>query len=316
MAAIALAACSTSRNPVVYGLTLIIIEVAANFVQYGAAFALLVQHNPKSTQRSITYLTLIAGFASTIFWPITTMLHRHLSWREVYMVFAGLNVIACLPLHFWLASISRKARLTSGKAASPPVQGVLGPGQRRQGFVLMVAGFVRRQRGHPCSYGATDVVTGAGHYVRHCRHRVWSGPSRQPSCEHVLRSRVFAASARCPGSFSDRAVASRPGNDRAVDLRRNRLFHPVRFWKRYFQHRSGHTAAGVIRKRRLRAPAGEGHVGPTCRRSLGTIRIRAIVGNDGSSHIPDCSRRYWNHGGAQLHSDRTDIAERQALGTR
>jgi hypothetical protein len=39
-------------------IALICVEVAANLVQYGAAFALLVQIRPQAAQRSITYLTL------------------------------------------------------------------------------------------------------------------------------------------------------------------------------------------------------------------------------------------------------------------
>ena len=140
LAALALAACSISPNRTMFAMALVITEVAANFVQYGAAFALLVQINPKVAQRSITYLTLIAGFASTIFWPITTALHQHLSWREVYIAFAGLNLTICVPIHVWLASLGRKAS-SGGTASSPLVEGALSPGQRRQGFILMVTGF-------------------------------------------------------------------------------------------------------------------------------------------------------------------------------
>ena len=53
-------------------------------------------------QRSIAHLTLIAGFASTLFWPLTSALHGILSWREVYMVFAAMNVAVCLPIHAWI----------------------------------------------------------------------------------------------------------------------------------------------------------------------------------------------------------------------
>jgi predicted MFS family arabinose efflux permease len=140
LAALALAICSMSPNRAVFAAALVLTEVSANFVQYGAAFALLVQINPKVAQRSITYLTLIAGFASTIFWPITTALHQHLSWREVYLVFAGLNLAMCVPVHFWLMSSGKKASV-GGTASSPFVEGSLSPGQRRRGFVLMVVGF-------------------------------------------------------------------------------------------------------------------------------------------------------------------------------
>jgi MFS family permease len=141
VAALAMAACAMSPNRALFAAALVFVEVAANFVQYGAAFALLVQINPHVAQKSITYLTLIAGFASTIFWPITTALHQHLGWREVYLVFAGLNLAVCLPIHGWLASTSGKALRAGGKSAAPKVIGSLSEAQRRPGFILMIVGF-------------------------------------------------------------------------------------------------------------------------------------------------------------------------------
>jgi Major Facilitator Superfamily len=139
-AAAALVACAYAPGKASYVAALIVVEVAANLVQYGAAFALLVQLRPHAATRSITYLTLMAGFASTIFWPITTALHAHLSWQDVYLVFAGMNLLVCLPLHAWLSYGAVKRR--SVASASPPhVEGLLPPEQRRLGFLLMVTGF-------------------------------------------------------------------------------------------------------------------------------------------------------------------------------
>jgi MFS family permease len=139
-AAIALVACAYAPGKASYVAALIAIEVAANFVQYGAAFALLVQLRPQAASRSITYLTLIAGFASTIFWPITTALHAALSWQSVYLVFAVLNMAVCVPVHAWLSRGAAWHRATASPAA-PRVEGILPPARRRLGFGLMVMGF-------------------------------------------------------------------------------------------------------------------------------------------------------------------------------
>lgn len=141
VAAAALAACAFAPGKGSYVAALIAIEVAANLVQYGAAFALLVQLRPAVAQQSITYLTLIAGFASTIFWPITSALHAQLSWQNVYLVFAGLNLMVCLPLHAWLShglTVSRREAATNPTA---PVPGSLAPSHRRMGFALMTTAF-------------------------------------------------------------------------------------------------------------------------------------------------------------------------------
>ncbi|WJR68545.1 arsenite efflux MFS transporter ArsK [Neorhizobium sp. CSC1952] len=139
-AAAALVACAMAPGKTSFVIALIAVEVAANLVQYGAAFALLVQLRPQVAQRSITYLTLIAGFASTIFWPITAALHAQLSWQDVYLVFAALNLLVCLPLHAWLSRGARKSRQTPS-AAPGRVEGMLSPDLRVIGFALMVTGF-------------------------------------------------------------------------------------------------------------------------------------------------------------------------------
>nr|WP_320203419.1 hypothetical protein [Agrobacterium rosae]MDX8304923.1 hypothetical protein [Agrobacterium rosae] len=74
VAAAALIVCAYAPGRITYFAALIGIGVAANLVQYGAAFVLSVQLQPTVAQRNITYLTLIAGFASTLFWPLTSSL--------------------------------------------------------------------------------------------------------------------------------------------------------------------------------------------------------------------------------------------------
>jgi MFS family permease len=141
IAAAALAACALSSGKIAFVVTLIAIETASNLVQYGAAFALLVQIRPKVAQRSITYLTLIAGFASTIFWPITTALQAHMSWQSVYFCFAALNIAVCLPIHAWLAFGASKSRKEGAGGPAKHVEPSLAPSIRMPAFVLMVTGF-------------------------------------------------------------------------------------------------------------------------------------------------------------------------------
>lgn len=139
-AAAALVACALAPNPASFALALVTLAVASNFVQYGAAFALLVQVRPAVAQRSITYLTLIAGFASTIFWPLTAGLHARLSWQGVYLAFAALNLLVCMPLHAWLSHGLARTRRGAAEPASQ-VPGLLAPSARTLGFALMVSAF-------------------------------------------------------------------------------------------------------------------------------------------------------------------------------
>ena len=143
LAAVSLILCSLSPNALAFAGALTIIEIAANLVQYGAAFALLVQLAPNVAQRSITYLTLIAGFASTIFWPVTTTLQHWLTWQQTYLLFAFLHLFLCVPVHLMLAgSIAKngRKRSTNGTVATAS-SGDLPAHQRRKGFVLVLAAF-------------------------------------------------------------------------------------------------------------------------------------------------------------------------------
>ncbi|MER9843380.1 arsenite efflux MFS transporter ArsK [Mesorhizobium australicum] len=140
LAAASLAACAYAPNGPAFVAALVALQAASNLVQYGAAFALLVQIRPRAAQLSISYLTLIAGFASTVFWPITSAMHAHLPWRQVYLVFAGLNLLVCLPLHAWLSQGLARSRRA---AIEPPrhVAGSLPAPARPLGFALMVVAF-------------------------------------------------------------------------------------------------------------------------------------------------------------------------------
>lgn len=144
-AAVALALCAVAPGRVTFVLALLAMELASSFVLYSVAFVAIVQIGVPWPQRSITHLTLIAGFASTLFWPLTSMLHAHLTWREVYLVFAALNLGLCLPIHAWLMRLARRhatATLQGGGRGSSHESGAAVDLRRgRAVFLLMLAGF-------------------------------------------------------------------------------------------------------------------------------------------------------------------------------
>ncbi|ESZ18105.1 arsenite efflux MFS transporter ArsK [Mesorhizobium sp. L48C026A00] len=143
-AAAALVACAIAPGRVSFVLALMAMELASAFVLYSAAFVAIVQIGGARAQRSITHLTLIAGFA-TLFWPLTAALHEYLSWREVYLAFAFINVAICLPIHAWLARLSRRAdkNASATPAAAGPAGGPVAftARDRSRVFLLMLGGF-------------------------------------------------------------------------------------------------------------------------------------------------------------------------------
>ena len=138
-AAVSLVVCGLAVNASVFLAGLILVELASAFMLYSTAFALLAQATGPQAQRSITYLTLIAGFASTIFWPLTTWILQGLDWHQVYFVFAGMHLLVCLPLHLWLTRFARIAAQRPVEETAALVLQASGGGNFT--FILLVLGF-------------------------------------------------------------------------------------------------------------------------------------------------------------------------------
>jgi hypothetical protein len=130
-------------NFLFFAILTILIEVLSFAVLYDAAFALLADKRPADTRRAITRLTLIAGFASTLFWPLTAWWVELAGWRGAQFLFAGLNLLLALPLHVWISRTRREdsAEVIQDKTRSGPVFPVLEGDTARTAFVLLGVSF-------------------------------------------------------------------------------------------------------------------------------------------------------------------------------
>jgi hypothetical protein len=119
------------------------LELASVAVLYDGAFATLALLRGAGARRAITHLTLIAGFASTIFWPLTGWMIATLGWQATYAAFAALHLAGALPLHLWLVR-QRPAPEASSAAlratAAPPLR-PLPPELAPRAFRLLATGF-------------------------------------------------------------------------------------------------------------------------------------------------------------------------------
>ncbi|HEY1699425.1 MAG TPA: MFS transporter [Trebonia sp.] len=66
---------------------------------YPPAFAALTAWYAERRVQALTALTLTAGFASTIFAPLTSTLAAHLSWRATYLVLGAVLALLTIPAH-------------------------------------------------------------------------------------------------------------------------------------------------------------------------------------------------------------------------
>jgi len=69
---------------------------------YEAAFATLGRYYGQTARRGITTVTLFAGFASTIGFPVGAVLMPLLGWRGLCVLYAGVMLLVVLPI-YWLA---------------------------------------------------------------------------------------------------------------------------------------------------------------------------------------------------------------------
>ena len=142
VSALALAGMAVAPERWSFALALVISQLAAAFTLYEIAFVTLVQLDPIDARRRITHLTLIAGFASTMFWPLTSWLAGILDWRGVLWVYAALNLAVSLPIHLALASLGQRS--SSRRAGNAPVASVeprLPEADRPRGLALTMIGF-------------------------------------------------------------------------------------------------------------------------------------------------------------------------------
>jgi MFS family permease len=80
----------------------VLLGIAMALGLYDAAFAALTAIYGKEAGEAITGITLFAGFASTVGWPLTSLLNGFLGWRETCLVWAALNLFISLPLNRFL----------------------------------------------------------------------------------------------------------------------------------------------------------------------------------------------------------------------
>jgi predicted MFS family arabinose efflux permease len=70
---------------------------------YEAAFASVVHLYGQDARPAITGITLFAGFASTVGWPLSSFLEGLYDWRAVCMFWAALHLLLGLPLNALLS---------------------------------------------------------------------------------------------------------------------------------------------------------------------------------------------------------------------
>jgi MFS family permease len=114
-----------------------LIGVAMGSGLYDAAFATLVRLYPVRARNAITGITLVAGFASTVGWPLTAWGIEALGWRGTCLGWAALHLLLGLPLHLGLP----RSPVEAAPSPEPAVDkdGVAVPARQPPGLGMAMA---------------------------------------------------------------------------------------------------------------------------------------------------------------------------------
>jgi len=88
---------------------------------YDAAFGTLGRIYGDAARRSITGITLLAGFASTVGWPLTALGLETIGWRNTCFAWAAAHILIGLPLNFFMLPTVKGAKAAVAAAVKPQI---------------------------------------------------------------------------------------------------------------------------------------------------------------------------------------------------
>jgi predicted MFS family arabinose efflux permease len=118
----------------------VLIGVASAMVLYEPAFSVIIR--TVSTQQragALLTVTIVAGFASSIFLPLAGLLNQHLGWRHALLVLAAIHLVTTVPLHAALLPPDRALAGGDDHRAAHNTQ--VSQAITGRGFWLLLTGF-------------------------------------------------------------------------------------------------------------------------------------------------------------------------------
>jgi MFS family permease len=140
-----------AAGSLVYALSLVGLASAQGPASYLACWALLgiasalalstpssiaiVQVAGPRARQAIALLTIVGGFASTVFWPVTGVLDAALGWRQTLLLYAAIHLLACAPIHWLILPARPPTHPPTGGA--PSAGGGVAPHETGRIFLLL-----------------------------------------------------------------------------------------------------------------------------------------------------------------------------------
>jgi len=135
--ALSLAALAATHGLVSYFLCWAAMGVASTLALNTPASIALAQVTGARARQAIAILAIVGGFASTVFWPLSGVLEPLVGWRGTLLIYAGLHLVVCLPVHLLMLPGRPLPHATA--AAAAPAAGLSAAESRRTFLLLAVA---------------------------------------------------------------------------------------------------------------------------------------------------------------------------------
>ncbi|BDT72766.1 hypothetical protein os4_23110 [Comamonadaceae bacterium OS-4] len=111
--AVGLAYLGMVQGPVGLFVAWVVIGIAMGGGLYEAAFSALVRLYGNDSRNAITGITLIAGFASTVGWPLSTLMDAQFGWRGACFGWAAMHLLIGFPLNWSIPRIASNPPATN-----------------------------------------------------------------------------------------------------------------------------------------------------------------------------------------------------------
>jgi len=121
MLAAGLALLGVSTSIPVLVLAWLLLGIGMGCGLYDAAFGALGRIYGNAARRPITGITLMAGFASTVGWPLTAWGLESIGWRNTCFAWALAHILIGLPLNFFMLPVVTGAKAAVATAIKPHI---------------------------------------------------------------------------------------------------------------------------------------------------------------------------------------------------
>ena len=128
-----LALLAMAQGPVMLFAAWLVLGLGMAMGLYDAGFATLARLYGGDARSAITGITLIAGFASTVGWPLTGLMLSEFGWRGACWGWAAINLLVALPLNALLP----RSESRGPSAAAPPPKTAQAARDGRRSAILM-----------------------------------------------------------------------------------------------------------------------------------------------------------------------------------